>query len=176
MAGATLTHVLDTNVFVQAHRAYYPFDVFPGFWECLEYHGLANRIISIDRVLKEIKDGNDELKTWAVRPALRTFFAPTDEVALVAHYREIIRWVDAHSQFTRAAKAEFGRAADGWVIAYAKVYGLTVATLETSDPNSKKKVKIPDVCIEFGVAHENTFDMLRALGARFVWTSPVSSP
>ena len=27
--------VLDTNVFIQAHRRYYAQDVCPGFWECL---------------------------------------------------------------------------------------------------------------------------------------------
>jgi len=25
-------YILDTNFFVQAHRAHYPFDVFPSFW------------------------------------------------------------------------------------------------------------------------------------------------
>jgi Domain of unknown function (DUF4411) len=173
MAGPTLTHVLDTNVFVQAHRAYYPFDVCPGFWDCLEFHGLSSRIVSIDRVLKEIKDGNDELKTWASKHSLRRFFAPTGEEVVVARYREIVRWVEGNAQFTREAKSEFADEPDGWVIAFAKAHGLTVATLEVSEPNSKKRVKIPDVCIEFGILYENTFDLLRSLGARFVWTPPV---
>jgi len=173
MAGATLTHVLDTNVLIEAQKGYYAFNVFPGFWDCLEHHGQTHRIISVDRVLDEIKKGNDELKRWATRSVLKSFFAATGEEAVVSRYRELIRWVEAQPQFTRGAKAEFAGGADGWVIAYAKVYGLTAVTLETSDINSRKKVKMPDVCNEFGVPYENTFDMLRALGVRFDWTPSV---
>ncbi len=30
--------VLDTNIFIEAHRRYYAQDLCPGFWECLRYH------------------------------------------------------------------------------------------------------------------------------------------
>ena len=35
-------------------------------------------------------------------------------------------------------------------------------------PDAKKKVPIPNVCIEFGVHYVNTFEMLRDLGEKFV--------
>jgi len=37
-------------------------------------------------------------------------------------------------------------------------------TYEKSEPSSKKKIKIPDVCIQFGVSYHSTIKMLRLLG------------
>ena len=52
-------------------------------------------------------------------------------------------------------------------VAYARVHGATVVTNEQSAPESKREIKLPDVCDQFGVQHENTFAMLRALNVRF---------
>ena len=46
--------VLDTNVFIGAHRRYYALDLCPGFWECLTHYCYENRLRSIDRVRDEI--------------------------------------------------------------------------------------------------------------------------
>ena len=56
--------IIDTNVFIQAHRTTYPLDIVPGFWE--KIIDLANRdkIISIDKVKNEIYKNDDELKAW----------------------------------------------------------------------------------------------------------------
>ena len=35
--------VLDTNIFIEAHRRYYAQDLCPGFWECLRYHSDAEK-------------------------------------------------------------------------------------------------------------------------------------
>ena len=56
---------------------------------------------------------------------------------------------------------------DGWLVAYARVHGATVVTNEQSAPESKREIKLPDVCDQFGVQHENTFAMLRALKVCF---------
>ena len=50
--------VLDTNVFIQAHRNYYPFDFHPAFWKCLEHYHQKSRIRSIDKVREEILRGS----------------------------------------------------------------------------------------------------------------------
>jgi hypothetical protein len=71
------------------------------------------------------------------------------------------------SQFTQAARAEFATVADGWVVAYAKAHGLKVVTHEVYAPNIKKRVKIPNVCVEFSVDYCNTFEMLQELGVKF---------
>ena len=42
-------------------------------------------------------------------------------------------------------------------------------TNEQSAPESRREIKLPDVCNQFGVKHENTFAMLRALNVSFDW-------
>ncbi|MGW8257066.1 MAG: DUF4411 family protein [Thermoguttaceae bacterium] len=49
----------------------------------------------------------------------------------------------------------------------AKAESLLVATDELYDINIRKKVKIPNVCRQFGVEYINTFDMLRELAVKF---------
>jgi hypothetical protein len=177
MTTRALTYVLDTNVLVQAQRHYYPFDVCPGFWECLVHYAQAGRLTSIDRVKNEILKGDDNLKTWASNPARRSFFASTDVPAVASSFGEMMRWVQAQTQFTLAAKAEFAneKVADGWVIAYAKAHGLSVVTLEVYNATRQSRVPIPNVCRAFNVAYVNTFEMLRALDVRLNWTPPLFS-
>ena len=80
----------------------------------------------------------------------------------------MVKWVQGEQQFTGAAKAEFASVADGWVVAYAKANGLVVVTHEEYAPDAKKKVPIPNVCLEFDVDYCNTFEMLRELKVQFV--------
>lgn len=68
------------------------------------------------------------------------------------------------------AKAKFATGADGWLVAYARAHDAIVVTNEQSAPESRREVKLPDVCSQFGVKHENTFAMLRTLNVSFDWT------
>jgi hypothetical protein len=54
------------------------------------------------------------------------------------------------------------------MVAYAKANGLAVVTHEEYAPDVRRKVPIPNVCIEFGVEYVNTFEMLRDLKVQFV--------
>lgn len=54
-------YILDSNVFMEAHNRYYAFDIAPGFWDALIGHAETGRIISIDRVKKELDKGEDDL-------------------------------------------------------------------------------------------------------------------
>ena len=160
-------YLLDSNVFMQAHRLYYGFDICPGFWTAILRQNAASRIFSIDRVQQEIAEGNDQLKKWAQSDAPDTFFRKTNAKAIVDQFGKMITWVQGNSQYTPAAKAEFATVADGWLIACAKSEGLIVVTHEAYDPNTKRKVPIPNVCHEFGVEYIDTFQMLRELRIQF---------
>ncbi|MFH1595356.1 MAG: DUF4411 family protein [Pseudomonadota bacterium] len=92
-------------------------------------------------------------------------FRPIEE-DVQKSYREIMTWVQAQNQFSDAAKADFARGADGWLVAYAKAKGCIVVTLETINPDIKRKVPIPNVCQAFGVQFVDTFEMLRRLGVQ----------
>jgi len=50
------------------------------------------------------------------------------------------------------------------LVAFALAYGDTIVTQETSAPQSKRVVKIPDVCQHFNIRWVDTFTMMRELG------------
>jgi hypothetical protein len=162
-------YLLDANVFIEAKRRYYAFDLCPGYWECLVWHHRTACIQSIDRVKGEFERGADELSEWATSVMPETCFASCDDTAVTAQYAEIMAWVQSQDQFFPEAKAEYAGSADGWLIAYAKVNSLIVVTQEVLAPDARKKVPIPNVCQAFGVDYVDTFEMLRDLEAQFNW-------
>jgi hypothetical protein len=162
-------YLLDANVFIEAKRRYYAFDLCPGYWECLVWHHRTTCIQSIDRVKDEFERGADELSEWARSVMPQTCFASCDDTAVTAQYAEIMGWVQSQDQFFPEAKAGFAGSADGWLIAYAKVNSLIVVTQEVLAPDARKKVPIPNVCQAFGVDYVDTFEMLRDLETQFNW-------
>lgn len=167
----TQIFVPDTNVFVDASRRYYPFDLAPGFWDALARHAEAGIVQSIDKVEEEIKRGgrnghSDALVVWAERYK-SSLFQSTDVPDVLHSYRLVISWAQGRDQYMEAAKAEFAAIADGWVIAFALANGFTVVTEEVPAPGSKRRIKIPDVCNAFNVPWVNGVQMLRNLGVVF---------
>lgn len=160
--------VLDANVLIDAKNRYYAFDLAPGFWASLIKLARTGEILSIDYIRDELAKGNDLLAQWAINDFFHAFIS-TNEVDVIECYREIMIWVQGQDQFSDAAKAEFARVADGWLLAYAKAKGCIVVTLEVIKPDAKAKVPIPNVCQALEVKFVNTFDMLRHFGVQ--WTS-----
>ena len=161
--------VPDANLFITAHRSYYTFNLCPGFWDCLIHFFSAGRILTIDRVRDELVGYNDELSDW-VENLPAGWFVPSLGEAVTDAYRESMSWVYANDQFYRQAKDEFSRGADGWLVAYARAHSCTLVTLETYQQNVRRRVPLPNVCDQFGVARMNTFEMLNELGVHFDWS------
>ncbi|MEK7137022.1 MAG: DUF4411 family protein [Patescibacteria group bacterium] len=161
-----MLYVLDANVFIEAARRYYAFDLAPRFWESLVRHAENGQIRSVDRVKQELERGNDELADWA-KNHFRHAFASTDDTAVIQLFGGIMTWVQAQSQFSGPAKADFASGADGWLVAYAKVNNCAIVTHEVLAPDARRKVPIPNVCQAFTVPFLDTFEMLRSLGVRF---------
>ncbi len=165
--------VLDTSVFVQAHRNYYSHDICPGFWKLLEHFAQVDHLLSIDRVRDEIftPDEPDELMEWAsqVQPSI---FASTVQQPVVDAFKEMQSWAQGNAQFSSEAKVKFAGVADGWVIAYAKTNSAVVVTQEVYRADVKKRIPIPNVCLAFNVSYIDTFEMLRRLGGKFEWRQP----
>jgi hypothetical protein len=164
-------YLIDANVLMQAKRLYYRFAVCPGFWDCIVWHHKQGSILSIDRVKKEIEDGKDDLAHWVKRQCPKSFFEATSVPEIAAEYGNAMVWVQSQARYTHAAAAKFAGDADGWLIAYAKQHNITVVTQEVAAPESRKEVKIPDVCDALGVKYVDTYDMLEALKVKFSWTS-----
>lgn len=83
---------------------------------------------------------------------------------------EIMDWVQGNTGFRREAGADFAQGVEAWLVAYAEVHGAVLVTDETYQPGAQRKVKLPNVCRQFGVAYRDTFEMLRELEVRFDWT------
>lgn len=158
-------YVLDANVFIEAARRYYAFDLAPGFWHAVADYAAKGRVRSIDRVEQELMRGNDELAEWAMGE-FHNWFAPTDQGNVIDAYRKIMIWLQHQQQYSNSAIADFASGADGWLIAYAKVNRCIVVTHERYDSSVRRKVPIPNVCMAFSVSTIDTFAMLRALGVR----------
>ena len=160
-----MAYVLDANIFIEAARRYYAFDIAPSFWQALLQQARDGYVLSIDRVKNEIERGNDELSKW-VKNDFHPWFASTAEMDVVGSYRKVMSWVQRQNQFSNAARTSFASGADGWVIAYAISKGCIVVTHERFNPNIKRKVPIPNVCMAFKLKYVDTFQMLRDLGVR----------
>lgn len=152
--------VVDANVFIDFSR-YYPPDIAPTFWPQLLERAVAKQWLSIDRVHVEINRKEDWVSRWANDND--EFFVSTERNDVATEYRRIQEWA-THEDYTQAAQDELGRAADGWLVAYAVAEDLRVVTNEVAEPSRRTNVKIPDVCKEFGVDCVDMLGMMRALG------------
>ncbi len=160
-------YVLDANTFIEAQNRYYGFDICPGYWTSLLTQHDSKHVCSIDRIATELHAQDDALKRWIANHVPATFFKKTADHAVITKFGRLANWVNRQPQFTASAKSEFLSNADGWVIAYAAANDLTVVTHEQYAPEARRKVPIPNVCIEFDVDYVDTFFMLRDLRVSF---------
>jgi len=167
-------YLIDTSVFVQAHRAYYSFSVCPGFWDSLVSLHNQGRVMSIDKVLEEICFGDeDQLSAWAKNTMPKTCFPTCDDPGVIGWYSQIQAWANSQPQFSDAAKSEFADETDAWIVAYAGAKNYTVVTGEVFNFNIRRKIPIPNVCqaAQFKVPCLDVFTMLNRLGIKFQWVS-----
>jgi hypothetical protein len=163
-------YVLDSNFFIQAHRVNYPLDVAFSFWKKVKQLAEQGRIISIDKVKNELYDKNDALEAWCKDNLPENFFKDTSHV--MASYSQVSAWaISRNNHYLPNALNEFLDAdeADAFLIAYALADNSNriIVTHETSNPNQKNKIKIPEPCNALGVICCTTIDMFRRLGETF---------
>lgn len=170
-------YVLDSDVFIAAKNRYYAFAICPGFWDSLIYHHGTGRVGSIDQVRMELLRGREteDLVQWVKGDVPAAFFVETGEPAVAEAYGQVMLWVQRHGQYFDQAKAKFATEADGWLVAYAMVHAVTVVTNEQPRPQARNRVLLPDVCVQFGVAYQDTFVLLHDLGVRYEWSEPTDA-
>src|SRR5438270_5338316 len=136
--------VLDSNVFIEAHKRYYAFDICPGYWDALIAHHGGGRVVSIDRVRDELVGQGDALSQW-VQQLPGPFFAGTGDPAIAARFGSIMTWLQAQPQYLAPGKAAIAAGKDGWLIAYAKEQMLIIATDDARNTELRRIVPLPNV-------------------------------
>ncbi len=159
-----MAYLLDANVFIQAKNLHYGLDFCPAFWQCLIENNITGIVFSIEKVGDEIFSGSDELSDWAAKRS-DNFFLKPDETILPA-LGKVSQWV-THNGYEPAAVNTFLQVADYYLIAHAVAHKLIVVTHEKAD-GTKKRIKIPNVCIGLGIKCMTPFEMLRHERTRFI--------
>lgn len=157
-------YLIDSDVLITSKNGYYAFDIVPGFWNWLEQEHRANKVFVAQSVADEVIAGSDELAVWMKAQPASFRLTPGDTE--LASLKAVSEW--AHTAgFKDAAVSAFLSGADYFNVAQAGSLDYCVVTLETPDPNSKKRIKIPDACEAMGVKWMNLFKMLKHENAQF---------
>lgn len=121
-------YVLDANVFIEAARRYYAFDIAPPFWDILLQQANNGVIESIVRVKDELEKGKgkeeeeDELVRWA-NGSFSHAFCSIDEDDVIESYGRIMTWVQGQSQYSDAPPRQISpkvRMAGWWLMLWPK--------------------------------------------------------
>jgi hypothetical protein len=148
-----VSYSIDTSALVDGWVRYYPPDVFPCLWGRIEAIITSGILVASDEVYIELQNKADELAKWANQ--WKGMFIPPD----TAIQHAVSDIMSTHAVLVDVNRG--GSAADPFVIAVAKVRGLTVVSAENSRPT---KPKIPDVCMSKGVRHISLLEMFREQG------------
>ena len=138
-------------------------DIWPTFWAKMKEMMDTRQLFSSAKVREEIGRGADELSLWMKMNAPKGFYLQVDGEVL-EQYGIAQEWVKNNPTYSEGARLTFAEVADAYLVATAAAKGMTLVTYETSDPMSKRRVKIPDVCNALGVRFCDLNVMLRELG------------
>jgi len=152
---------LDANVFIEANNGPYSMDFNQSFWNFLDNQATAGTVYSSVMVYDELTVANNKLAAWVkTRKGPPLFVQP--EEAVQKKFGPIADYVnDKYPSFNADS---FLQGADPWIIAQAMQDGSTVVTHEVLVGPDSKKVKIPNICQQFGVNWDNTYNMIRSFG------------
>ena len=139
-------------------------DFCPGFWDWILEGNVDGTVARVSAVAKKLQVDSDQLVQWCRRHLTRFFLVPNQK--LYSSVSQVADWVESQSYTPRAIQ-RFIDSADHILIAHAMVENSVVVTHENPS-NSRRKVKIQNVCEAFAVECWTPFEMLRRKKARFV--------
>ena len=157
-------YLLDANIFIDAKNRAYGMDFCPAFWEWLSLKHLQGFLGSIDAVKDELLKGQDELATW-VKTLPPSFFPKLPPSGVVAMKRITTHLAGQH--YSQDELEFFCSGADVYLVAHAMTENHVIVTGEKAAPGAKK-IKIPNVCKDFGIRYCSIYDVIRESKARFV--------
>lgn len=161
--------LIDANSLITPYESYYPFDLFPVFWEQMELYIKNEKIAILDVIKDEFEKGDDDLSKW-IKTIEIPLYIDRRTKDVIEQYSEILSYIQNSKDYKDSALMEWSKAtvADPWLIAVAKIYGYEIITFEKYVPinpgQPAKMAKIPNIAEKFGVSTSNLFNMLRVLG------------
>lgn len=160
-----VVYVIDTSSLIKM-KEQYPSTTFPSVWQNMEKLCKNGKLIGPLEVLKEIEEGDDELKVWAKK--VRNIFIKPDK-----RQTEIVKDIlNKHPYLAKPQK--IGPNADPWIIALAKREN--EKTQQTLFPNiyvvvteeSKTKAqRVPGVCRSYRINCINILELFEKEGWKF---------
>lgn len=165
-----MNYLIDSNILIRSKNMEYPFDFFPGYWDFMNECFKSDSIFMHKKVYNEIKKGKDDLTRW-VEDNKDNIKIVDEDHAEEQLYLSLCEWAqDPSNDFTRNAIDAFCKAdkADIWLCAKAKDKDFIIVTDETLDRKSRKAIKIPNVCKEFGMISIDKFTFIRKMKAEFL--------
>ena len=159
-------YLVDTN-FLGTLASVYPDTVFPTLWKKLEVALTSDEAFFHEEVDKELAVWGAPEYGWYQKNVRQEQIIFPDQKEIDC-YQEVVEWVvlGRKPKYHEAAVTEFLNEADSWLVASAYRYGATIVTNEASAPNSLKKIKIPDVAVQFKVPCISALEFLRRLDIR----------
>ena len=160
--------LIDSNIFITPYQNYYPFDLAPGFWKQLADKLSMDEVAILDVVKDEVLKGGDDLSDWFYN-IQNIHIISRKKPKILQEYAKVLNYLQCNPLYTdRALRAWATEGiADPWLIAAAKAYDYTIITLEaTAGPitTPSRKPKIPNICLELGVACKDLFYFMRQTG------------
>lgn len=153
--------VLDTSAFINGWRDHLPPTTFPGVWELIDAAMGDGRVLAPRAAYREIVKWDDDVAKWV--KARKSKFIEADG-AVQGMAGELYQRLYATESGVR-------NEADPWVIAEAKIRGMTVVTYEgrsfDGEPTKKWHKKMPGICNHEGVTCVTLPEALGALGGMF---------
>ena len=156
---------MDTSSLIEMKEKY-PSDIFEKLWEKVDVLCKQGRFIAPIEVLKEIKQGDDELKSWAKKK--KGIFINPDENQI----REVEIILSEYPFLARPGKT--GPNADPWLIALARAKNseergklLQNKYIIVTEESKVKQDRIPRVCLNYNIECINLIELFRREGWRF---------
>ena len=147
-------YCIDTSSLIAAWQERYPPEHFPAFWGKMNVLIDQGRLVAIREVLEEMTKRSDELHKWLKQRG--EMFRELDGPIQVEAARIL-------GQFPRlVGERKLRTSADPFVIALAKVKGLTVVTEERPTGSLQSNPNIPDVYGVIGVPWIGLLDLIKA--------------
>jgi hypothetical protein len=164
---------MDTSSFLTPAHWYYSFESVPGFWDALIREHKKGLVFTLDAVRKEISP-QDNVNQWFERADFPNDFVLKADGKTMDMFKRIIVWTQQNKYFGDDHKRKFAAIpADGLLVAFAQTHLMTVVTEESLVTDVRtKKIKIPNVCKEFGVPYINVAEMLKRLNVHLILENP----